>query len=313
MKKNRSRKRTLGVGRSQKTEKTFITSSLSHDQRRYLYNSVNLGRARQLHEDKIIQIKEDNHTNKYKVIFNFWIKRTTILLLLAVVIIFVIRIVQLTPQVQISITNNNGSQSVAGYQSLVNKYLSSNWLDNNKITFNKNSLISLIKGQFPDVKTVKIKTSWFSSRITVSITIYQSQIFLSTIYNAGVVNSSGKVISLGHTDMNSMAVVNYPVNIRLKIGTNILTSQDIYFIETVNYELNLKKIKVNQFLVQSGAEELDAYIQSTPSYYVKFNLISGDALQQTGTYLALIHNLSLSHISPNQYIDVRIDGRAYYK
>lgn len=313
MKKIRFRKKINDIDRSQKTEKIPDQSSLSTDQRRYLYNSVNLDKARQLHENKITQIKEDNPSNKSKRILRFWIKRIIILSITAFIIVIAIRILQLTPQAKINITNNSSNQSIINYQSVVDNYLSSNWLENNKATLNKNGLISLIKRQFPDVKAVNIKTSWFSNQVSVSLTIYRSQLFLSTIYNSGVVNSSGKVISLDHTNVNGMSVVNYPIAIRLKIGSNILTYQDIYFIETVNYELNLKNIKVNQFIVQSGAEELDAYIQSTPSYYVKFNLISGDVLQQTGTYLALIHNLSLSHITPNKYIDVRIDGRAYYK
>jgi hypothetical protein len=62
----------------------------------------------------------------------------------------------------------------------------------------------------------------------------------------------------------------------------------------------------------SNANELDIQIAGQP-YEVKFNLHSDKAREQAGTYLATIASLQKQGITPSKYIDVRVDGRAYYQ
>ena len=62
----------------------------------------------------------------------------------------------------------------------------------------------------------------------------------------------------------------------------------------------------------AAENELDMYLTGQ-SYYVKFNLADSSPLQEVGTFLAVRQNLQQQGITPSQYIDVRVDGRAYYK
>ncbi len=61
-----------------------------------------------------------------------------------------------------------------------------------------------------------------------------------------------------------------------------------------------------------GTSELDVRLAGQP-YSVKFNLESGTARQQAGTFLATESKLKSQNVTPAEYIDVRVDGRAYYK
>jgi hypothetical protein len=61
-----------------------------------------------------------------------------------------------------------------------------------------------------------------------------------------------------------------------------------------------------------ATSELDVRVAGQP-YFIKFNLQSGDARQQAGTFLATQSHLQSQNIVPSTYIDVRVDGRSYYK
>ena len=61
-----------------------------------------------------------------------------------------------------------------------------------------------------------------------------------------------------------------------------------------------------------GTSELDVKLTNQP-YTVKFNLESGTARQQAGTFLATQAKLQSQNVTPGQYVDVRVGGRAYYK
>jgi hypothetical protein len=57
--------------------------------------------------------------------------------------------------------------------------------------------------------------------------------------------------------------------------------------------------------------ELDVNLAGQ-SYFVKFDLQENDPRQQAGTFLATIASLKSQNITPTKYVDVRVDGRAYY-
>jgi hypothetical protein len=47
-------------------------------------------------------------------------------------------------------------------------------------------------------------------------------------------------------------------------------------------------------------------------YFVKFNL-HGNAREEAGAFLAVKEYLESSHKTPGEYVDVRVENRAYYK
>lgn len=84
------------------------------------------------------------------------------------------------------------------------------------------------------------------------------------------------------------------------------------FIQTVLYQLQQKHIVVTMLVLPAASREFDLYIDGA-RYYGKFNLASDTARQQAGTFLATKHYLEGKGLAPQEYIDVRVDGRAYYK
>ena len=77
-------------------------------------------------------------------------------------------------------------------------------------------------------------------------------------------------------------------------------------------QLTAKQYTISALTLPAGTSELDASLSGLP-YIVKFNLQATNARQQVGTFLATAGRLSSQHITPAKYVDVRVDGRAYYQ
>jgi hypothetical protein len=99
---------------------------------------------------------------------------------------------------------------------------------------------------------------------------------------------------------------------RVEPEKQALSSADVGFIRTVKAQLAARHVGISSMDLPAGTSELDVHINGDP-YFVKFNLESGTARQQSGTFLATRAELKRRHSVPAQYIDVRVDGRAYYK
>jgi len=80
-------------------------------------------------------------------------------------------------------------------------------------------------------------------------------------------------------------------------------------------QLRAQNVSIKAMTLPAASSELDVYIGGT-SYFVKFNLqdINDSAANiQSGTFLALKKHLAEQNKTPSQYIDVRLEGRAYYR
>jgi hypothetical protein len=101
-----------------------------------------------------------------------------------------------------------------------------------------------------------------------------------------------------------------PLNITT--GQVALPTTSVHFIQTVVAQLGAQHIHFTSIVLPKAASELDVQIAGKP-FYVKFNTEDNSPLQQVGTFIAVYKHLQAQGITPHRYIDVRIDGRAYYK
>jgi hypothetical protein len=97
----------------------------------------------------------------------------------------------------------------------------------------------------------------------------------------------------------------------IRLGGAALSSTDIVFIQTVKEQFTAHNLTISSLTLPSASSELDVRINGT-SYFIKFNL-GTDANQQIGSFLAVRKYLTSNNITPSQYIDVRVLGRAFYK
>lgn len=245
--------------------------------------------------------------------------RSFIVLLIIGLVAFDILNLSTNPKVIIlSIPGNSALLSSAvinHYQISAKKLLAGSILNRNKITIDTGMLSSQLKNMFPDVASVSISLPLASHQPIIYIQPSSPSILLKTTNESYIVNTQGNILS--YTTSNNMQKFRIPtlldpISSQLKINQQVLTTGEIVFIETVVKNLAIHQLSVKVFTLLSGGTELDAQINNQP-YFVKFNLENSNSRQQVGTFLATLATLRSQNITPTQYIDVRVDGRAYYK
>jgi hypothetical protein len=98
----------------------------------------------------------------------------------------------------------------------------------------------------------------------------------------------------------------------VKVNHPVLTADNVSFVQIVAAELAAKQYTISAMSLPATSSELDVQLAGQP-YFVKFNLQTNDAREQAGTFLATINQLHSQNITPAKYVDVRVDGRAYYQ
>jgi hypothetical protein len=203
------------------------------------------------------------------------------------------------------------------YQAAVDGYLARSIWNGNKLTINTEAIALNLQRDFPELTSVNVALPLVGHRPVVYIRSAAPRLLLAS--HAGqsyVVDENGKAL-IAATHVPNLAALKLPViddesGIHLSEGKTVLSSSSVSFIRVVLAELAAQHVSLQRISLPAGTSELDVY-PSGVSYFIKFNLQSETALGQVGTYLATAEHLQEQGITPTQYIDVRVDGRAYYK
>jgi hypothetical protein len=75
-------------------------------------------------------------------------------------------------------------------------------------------------------------------------------------------------------------------------------------------EIGRKQIPIKDMVLSRSPQEVDLYTNDY-GYYTKFYM-GGDAVIQAGQYLAARNSFN-AVTAPQQYLDVRIAGKVFYK
>ncbi|HVV66560.1 MAG TPA: hypothetical protein VHB72_00620 [Candidatus Saccharimonadales bacterium] len=250
--------------------------------------------------------------------WRFWLQRTGLLILLVALVISVCNVLSLSTNAEIKPVTQSGSgsflRSQATYQSAADKLLAASIWNRNKITidtavFNRNMM-----AQFPELASVSVSLPLLAHRPVVYIQPSKATAVLNAANGSFVIDDNGKALlpSAQLPSAGQLPQITDQSGLHVELNHQVLTADDVNFIQTVLAELSAKHIGVSSLVLPASSRELDVYIAGQP-YYVKFNLQSGDARQQAGTFLAALSQLQKQHVTPPHYVDVRVDGRAYYQ
>jgi hypothetical protein len=207
--------------------------------------------------------------------------------------------------------SNNQSEYQQSAQTLFTKSI---W-NHNKLTIDTNKIEQQLMTEYPEMTDVSVALPILGHQPIVYIQIAQPTLILNDNRGSYVLDSSGKVLTSNSqaSSFSSLKLPSVTDQSGLVLSRNVqaLPSGDINFIQTLIVQLSAKNLSIASMSLPAAASELDVQIKSE-SYFIKFNLESGDARQQVGTFLATQSYLQSQNITPTKYIDVRLDGRAYY-
>lgn len=251
---------------------------------------------------------------------NFLLKRFGLVVLLIALLISSVNVLSLSSKAKVmSLTDSSGNSFLhdkAVYETAADKLLADSVWNRNKITVNTSSVSQGMLEQFPELSSVSVTLPLLSKRPIVYIQTAQPALILAAQNGSFIIDNTGKALlaadKLPKNSTLQLPTVTDQSGLHVTINRQALTSGNVSFIQTVIAQLAARHFTVSAMELPVGTSELDVHITGQP-YIVKFNLESGDARQQAGTFLATQSKLQSQNVTPAQYIDVRLDGRAYYK
>lgn len=265
--------------------------------------------------------REEQSVKRSNVLASLW-QRTGMLILLIAIIIGIFSGLSLSTNPRIiplsSASSHYFLHTNAAYQQAAASILSRSLWSRNKITVSTSGLSQKLKAQFPELASVSVTLPLLGHRPVVYILPNQPTFILSAANGSFVLDQKGTVL-LPTTQLPANAQLNLLVltdqtSLKASVGHQALTSSDVAFTQAVVGQLQAHKLAITSLTLPANASELDVRLNGQP-YFVKFNLHASldDARQQAGAFIAVKNKLDGQRITPGQYIDVRVDGRAYYQ
>lgn len=252
----------------------------------------------------------------------FWAKRSGLLIAVIVAVICAVSILSLSSQPRIVLLDATGSgyafHEVAEYQKIASEHLSSSVWNKNKITVNTGAASTALKQKFPELASVSVTLPLIGHRPIYYLHANAPAFVMQTVNGTFVLDSAGKALiakdAAPATVVAQLPVITDQTGIHARLGKQIISSSEATFIRTVVNTLTAKQVSISSLALPANAvQQLDVRVNGQP-YVIKFSMHDPTtARQQVGTYLATINTLAGQKVTPAQYIDVRVLGRAYYQ
>lgn len=201
------------------------------------------------------------------------------------------------------------------YTDAAEQLFSDSVINDNKATVNTSYIAEKLREEFPELAAVSITLPVIGSQPIVYLLPSAPQLVLLDSDGQSLVLDSSGTVLLDASDEAGLSNINVPtVNDQgiasARVGQLVLPTTSVAFVSEVSEQLQEAQVNVTSYNIPIGTSELDASVAGQP-YLVKFNLY-GNAREEAGTYLAVRQQLQSENKTPSKYIDVRVDGRAYY-
>ena len=213
------------------------------------------------------------------------------------------------PTIEIS---DNSYNSKAEYENAVVEELS-NIKNQNKLTFNEEEVVNSLKTKFPELSVVEVELPFFGRSAILKLNVSQPAFALDSRGEEYVVDSKGSIAGL-KKDLPSVS--NLPTVIDesefvVEIGRQILSQDSVMFINDILVQSKKSKVKIRSLNLPVQGQELHMRTVGD-QYYTKF-FLGGDPSEQIGQWLAARKYFAQEKINPEQYLDVRVGGKIFYR
>jgi len=250
----------------------------------------------------------------------FWLQRFGLVILLLAVVASAVNIITLSTTAKVVPLATDGNRlflrPTKVYQDAASQQLQRSIWNHNKITVDTAKLSQQLLDQFPELSSVSVTVPLLAHRPLVYIQPVQPALILATGNGSFIIDTTGKALDSGASPavlhQPQLTLVTDQSGLRLQPNHQALSAGNVSFVQTVTAQLAAKQFSVSGMTLPVATSELDVQLAGQP-YFVKFNLQSDNPRGQAGTFLATIAQLRRQNIVPAKYIDVRVDGRAYYQ
>jgi hypothetical protein len=185
--------------------------------------------------------------------------------------------------------------------------------NSNKVTFSERDVEQKLQKQFPEIMSASIELPIISQTPIIHLKIANPSFVLNNKGHSFVVDSDGVAVaeSSAFAGAQKLPKVDDQSGFEARLGEQVMSAGSVRFINTLYKQCQHAGVPVSSLTIPNLAQELDLRTSDRP-YYVKFYL-DGDALQETGQFLATRHQFDATNTQPSEYLDTRVSGKIFYK
>ena len=181
-----------------------------------------------------------------------------------------------------------------------------------KLTYNERSVVDSLRLKFPEISSASIEMPIIGQSPVIRLTVASPRY----IYIGGgqkyILDSDGVIISVPTLDnYKNLLSLTDTSNIKVGSGNKILGSDAVGFIDQIIAQCQSAHVPISALTLPAAAQELDLTTKDA-AFFTKFYL-GGDPVIQAGQFLSARHDFTANHITPSQYLDVRVSGKVFYK
>ena len=240
-----------------------------------------------------------------------------VIALIILVIVGYLSVLSTTPKL-ISVNGTSDFsfyRNKADYQKSAERILGGSIFNRNRITINTVNIENEIMAEFPELGQVSVNLPIFGNQPVISIVAKQPAMALTSQQGVYVLDANGVVMtrasSITGFDNIKLPIVNDESSLTVEIGKGVLTSQQVDFISVLVTQLNLNKKQVSSVTLPPIINQVQIKLKGF-NYYIKFDM-QNDPKTSAGAFLALSKRLAKDGATPAEYVDVRIEDRAFYR
>jgi hypothetical protein len=249
----------------------------------------------------------------------FWLSRFGAVVLLLAMVISMLNILSLSGDAKVVPLSKDSHLFLHGqadYSRAANGLLTESLLNRNKITLDSGKVSREMLRQFPELSSVSVTIPLLAHRPIIYIEASTPALVLAASNGSYILSSTGKAL-LPSGQLPTLSELNLPLvgdqsGVPVVVNQQALTSANVSFVQMVKTQLAAKGMATAAMTLPAAAGELDVQLAGQP-YFVKFNLQSNTPREQVGTFLATVTALRKQNVTPAKYVDVRVEGRAYYQ
>ncbi len=227
------------------------------------------------------------------------------------VIILVVLVLLVRGQPKINISRDYYNRATM-YTAAINSGFSSAQ-NRNKLTFNERAILEKLEKEFPEIVGGSVNLPILGQTPSIRLDVSGPSLALVNHGVSYVVDERGTVIGPRSEwpDLSRLPRVVDSSGLQAETGKQILAANEVAFIKTVLAQYDRANIPIEAISLPGTPQELDVKPRDR-KYTIKFNTAS-DGLVQIGRSLAARKQFDKQAKQPSQYLDVRVDGKIYYR
>lgn len=250
---------------------------------------------------------------------SLWLKYFPLLLSLGIVLLAAAYLTTLSTSPRVTIERNKDRLTVTQpthvYETAAATILQRSLFNQSKLTINTDEVADALKAQFPELGDLVVTIPLIGRKPVIQTQPSTPSLILTGQSGSFIIDDNGRAVlasnQLASSIRDKLPVVSDGSEANVELGKQILTTDLVAFVTALQHQFAAKNTRVESYSFPALANELHVKVAGE-GYYIKFNT-DIDARQQIGTYIAVKERLENDNKLPSEYIDVRVEERAYIK